>query len=298
MLTTNNSDHTETDWFDTVPAWASTGDTPAQHLADELISAGLVGPGEGQPEDFATSGDEWGWLGAPAVEPIPEPESVEPDVDSYREPEPESPAEPQAPAEVFVAPIASTPPPPRRSRPQASRRAVIAAVAVVVLFSTAGIALLFNIFGGATHSAGTRDPVEALGGGAAASAPPVVADECPEGVEGPVTVGNDAGDQRSGPGVIKAFDHAYYVERSGAAARAVATPNGVGTTQALQASIDAIPADTRHCLTITDRGNGLFAVQLTQTPPDGGQPTVYRQLIQTVQAGGKTWISSIRKDTT
>ncbi|WP_249146204.1 hypothetical protein [Gordonia sp. SCSIO 19800] len=123
-----------------------------------------------------------------------------------------------------------------------------------------------------------------------------VDDDCPEGVDGPVTTGNDSGDQESGPGVIKAFDYAYYVDRSGERARAVATPTGVGSTQALQASIDGLPPDTGHCLRITDRGNGLYAVQLTETRP-GEQPIVYPQLIQTVQADGKTWIASIKKDT-
>ncbi|AFR51494.1 putative membrane protein (plasmid) [Gordonia sp. KTR9] len=292
MLTTNNSDHTGTDWFDTVPAWASTGETPAQDMADELIAAGLVGPREGQPATARQSGDEWGWLGIPAAEPVPAPEAVEPSGEIYAEPELEGLAEPQASAEVFEAPVTAAPP-----RPRASRRVLIAAVVVVVVAVGAGMTFVSSVFDGATEGDAPRDPVAVLGGGVSSSASPPVVDECPEKTAGPVTVGNDAGDQRSGPGVIKAFDYAYYVRRSGAQARAVATPNGVGATQALQASIDALPAETRHCLRITDRGNGLFAVQLTQISPDGGQPTVYPQLIQTVQAGGKTWIASIRKDT-
>ncbi|NED66292.1 hypothetical protein G3I15_35735, partial [Streptomyces sp. SID10244] len=273
MLTTNNSDH-ETDWFDTVPAWASTGETPAQDMADELIAEGFVGPRERQPDTAGQSGDEWGWLGTPVAEPVREAEAVEPSGEMIdTEPESESLAELPT-TEMLVAPVGAAPPPPRRARPRPSRRVLIAAVAVVVVAVGAGMTLVSSVFDGTTDGDAPRDPVAVLGGGVSSSAPSPVVDECPEKTDGPVTVGNDVGDQRSGPGVIKAFDYAYYVLRSSAQARAVATPNGVGTTQALQASIDALPAETRHCLTITDRGNGSFAVQLTQSPPDGGQPTV------------------------
>lgn len=295
MLTTNNSDQTDTDWFDAVPAWASTGETPAQDMADELIADGFVGPRDRQPDTAVAGGDEWGWLGTPAAEPVAEAEAVEPSGEMIdAEPEPERHAELPAATEVLVAPVTAAP---ARARPRASRRVLVAAAVVVVVAVGAGMTLVSSVFDGTTGGDAPRDPVAVLGGEVSSSAPSPVVDECPEKTDGSVTVGNDAGDQFSGPGVIKAFDYAYYVLRSSAQARAVATPNGVGTTQALQASIDALPAETRHCLTITERGNGLFAVQLTQTPPDGGQPTVYSQLIQTVQAGGKTWIASIRKNT-
>lgn len=299
MLTTNNSDETDnTDgerWFGTVPAWASTGGTPARELAAGLTAAGFV-----QPAPPAEVADEWGWLATDTHDAADDPAPTtagEAVVDA----EPVAPA-PAAPvvsttgalpsATGATAPAAQ----PRRrvTVPGRRVRVLVAGSAAVVVVAGVLAAVVGSLLSGASEDPQPRDPVAVLG--ATSSAPPPPADECPEQVDGPVTVGNDEGDQTSGPGVIKAFDYAYYVRRSGEAARAVATPNGVGTTADLQKSIDTRPAGTSHCLRITDRGTGLYAVTLTETQPDQAQPTVYRQLIQTVQANGKTWIASISKD--
>lgn len=300
MLTTNNSDETDnTDgerWFGTVPAWASTGGTPARELAAGLTAAGFV-----QPAPPAEVADEWGWLATDTHDAADDPAPTtagEAVVD----------AEPVAPAADGRAPVVSTTgaagagaatepaaqPRRRVTMPGRRVRVLVASAAAVVVVAGVLAAVVGSLLSGASENPQPRDPVAVLG--ATSSAPPPPADECPEQVDGPVTVGNDEGDQTSGPGVIKAFDYAYYVRRSGEAARAVATPNGVGTTTDLQKSIDTRPAGTSHCLRITDRGTGLYAVTLTETQPDQAQPTVYRQLIQTVQANGKTWIASISKD--
>lgn len=292
-MTTNNSDETDnTDgerWFGTVPAWASTGGTPARELAAGLTAAGFV-----QPAPPAEVADEWGWLATDTHDAADDPAPTtagEAVVD----------AEPVAPAPVVettgVLPSAAagaTEPRRRVTMPGRRVRVLVASSAAVVVVAGVLAAVVGSLLSGAREDPQPRDPVAVLR--ATSSAPPPPADECPEQVDGPVTVGNDEGDQTSGPGVIKAFDYAYYVRRSGEAARAVATPNGVGTTTDLQKSIDTRPAGTSHCLRITDRGTGLYAVTLTETQPDQAQPTVYRQLIQTVQANGKTWIASISKD--
>ncbi|WP_176455971.1 hypothetical protein [Gordonia sp. IITR100] len=246
--------------------------------------------------------DEWGWLAttdAPDTADDPAPRPAEEAVAA-------EPAAPVPAAGRVVEPTvddlpaaAAGPEPAARPRrrvtlPGRRVRVVVAGVAAVVVVAGVLAAVVGSLLGGASEDPQPRDPVAVLGATSSAPAPP--ADECPEQIDGPVTVGNDEGDQTSGPGVIKAFDYAYYVRRSGEAARAVATPNGVGTTADLQKSIDARPAGTSHCLRITDRGTGLYAVTLTETQPDQAQPTVYRQLIQTVQANGKTWIASISKD--
>lgn len=298
-MTTNNS---ESKWFDTVAAWAYAGGTPAQHLADDLRTAGKVAaPGSDQQDD-SVLGDEWGWLAlaedAPDLEPPAHLEEEELAVSVGAE----------QLLDVDDDPVVAAAAPRRkasrgsdhagrRQRDQQGKRptgrmlvAGLAAAAVVIVAAALAAGMLF---GGASEDSAPQDPVEVLANTPGATA---VADDCPESVDGPVTTGNDSGDQESGPGVIKAFDYAYYVDRSGERARTVATPSGVGSAKDLQASIDALPADTSHCLRITDRGNGLYAVQLTETRP-GEQPIVYPQLIQTVQADGKTWIASIKKDT-
>lgn len=300
MLTTNNSDETDnTDgerWFGTVPAWASTGGTPARELAAGLTAAGFV-----QSAPPAEVADEWGWLATDTHDAADDPAPTaagEAVVDA--EPVASAPAAPVVettgalPSAAAGATEPTAQPRRRVTAPGRRVRVLVAGAAAVVVVAGVLAAVVGSLLSGASEDPQPRDPVAVLG--ATSSTPPPPADECPEQVDGPVTVGNDEGDQTSGPGVIKAFDYAYYVRRSGAAARAVATPNGVGTTADLQKSIDTRPAGTTHCLRITDRGTGLYAVTLTETQPDQAQPTVYRQLIQTVQANGKTWIASISKD--
>lgn len=300
-MTTNNSD---SKWFDTIAAWAYAGGTPAQHLADDLRAAGKVAdPVSDRQDDRSLGlGDEWGWLAldedAPDLEPaaLPEEEGlaesaegndlldVDDDLDVAAAAPPRKPQGRGSDDRVRQ---------PRRGTRPAGRVLVVALAAAVVVI-VAGAVGAGMLFGGASEDSAPQDPVEVLADTTGVTA--AADDDCPEGVDGPVTTGNDSGDQESGPGVIKAFDYAYYVDRSGERARTVATPTGVGSTKELQASIDALPADTGHCLRITDRGNGLYAVQLTETRP-GEQPIVYPQLIQTVEADGKTWIASIKKDT-
>lgn len=120
--------------------------------------------------------------------------------------------------------------------------------------------------------------------------------KCPSSVSGSVTTGADAGGQTSGQGVIKAFNYAYYVERSAAKAKAVTTPNAVATEDVMQKFINQRGVGTTHCLSIADRGNNTYGVTLTESPPNGGAPIVYQQTISTVQAGGKYWISSIKSE--
>lgn len=299
-MTTHNKN--EAKWFATIAAWAYPGGTPAQLLADDLRAAGKIAdPDDEQPSEQPL-GDEWGWLAfadAPNVSGPPEPTGDEEahldlfdggDGDALDEADTEVPSAQHRTVRRGKAKGRS------RSwgkRKQPSRNVLVGTAAVSTIVVVAlGVGLGME-FGDANEVPTQTDPAAVLADTGTATA--ASDDECPEDVDGPVTTGNDAGDQTTGPGVIKAFDYAYYVDRSGERARAVATPTGVGTTQALQASIDALPADTTHCLRITDLGNGLHAVQLTENRP-GEQPIVYPQLIQTIQAGGKTWIASIKKD--
>lgn len=120
---------------------------------------------------------------------------------------------------------------------------------------------------------------------------------CPTSMQGAVTTGRDAGGTVGGAQVIKAFDYGYYVQRSGTDARSlVAGGAPVGSAEKLQAAIDQLPVGTTHCLQITDRGNGTWGVVLTQQAPGDAQPVVFHQQVQTVDAGGRTWIFSIEED--
>ena len=122
--------------------------------------------------------------------------------------------------------------------------------------------------------------------------------DCPSSSTGDVTTGRDSGGTDSGPNVIKAFEHAYYVTRSGADARAFAAPTAqIGTAEQIQTGIDSIDEGTLYCTTITDRGAGLYALELTEIRLRGEAPVTYHQLVQTTSSDGRTWIVSIKKDT-
>lgn len=110
--------------------------------------------------------------------------------------------------------------------------------------------------------------------------------------------GNDAGGPRGGVEVIKAFQYAYYVTRSATAAQAFQAPAARRTTaDKLQGFINAVPAGTTHCVAITDRGAGLFAVTINEMVP-GQPPNLFYQLVQTADVGDKTLITSVIKDPT
>src|SRR3546814_15456335 len=62
--------------------------------------------------------------------------------------------------------------------------------------------------------------------------------DCPNRSENGVITGRDPGGTSSGPAVIKAFEHAYFVQRSGVQARAVAAPLArVPTAEQIQTGI-------------------------------------------------------------
>lgn len=196
-------------------------------------------------------------------------------------------------AEVLSAtPDSTSGPTPRR---RSHRSTILIGVAAVVALAAIGLAAVLALgdVGGEGEGRGDHAMLtEPTMSSAPASS--AVAPDCPTAVTGAVTTGRDAGDQSSGPGVIKAFQYAYYVRRSGAAARALATPTArVGKAEDMQGFIDALPPRTRHCLKITSQGKGLYGVELSEIPPGGGAPTVYRQNVQTTEADGKTWIVSI-----
>ena len=130
----------------------------------------------------------------------------------------------------------------------------------------------------------------------APAVPSATAPGCPVVAAGSQWSGNTDGSGPGGVEAIKHFDFAYYVTRSGAAARTAVAPTAqVGNAATLQRFIDKLPPATAHCLLITDRGEGLYAVTLAQTSP--GTPTqLFFQLVQTADVGDRTLIVSIVTD--
>lgn len=142
------------------------------------------------------------------------------------------------------------------------------------------------LWGGSSDESSPEEPPVAV------SDDPTPVDPCPETVEGTTTSGNGVGDQSSGAGAILAWNYRYYVTRNAAAAKAVTAENAVAAEADLEEAISLVPAGTAHCVQITDRGHGVYAVELTVS--NLSQPI--RQLVQTKKVDDRWLIESFTKD--
>lgn len=109
----------------------------------------------------------------------------------------------------------------------------------------------------------------------------------------PVGCRTDPGDQKSGPGVIAAFEHAYYVTRSGTAVRALTTPDtSLPAVEKIQAGIDTVPTGTTHCVRITPISADIYSIALTEMRP-GQPPAQFPQTITTEELDGRWFVDVI-----
>ncbi|MGY2087917.1 MULTISPECIES: hypothetical protein [Nocardia] len=108
------------------------------------------------------------------------------------------------------------------------------------------------------------------------------------------TVTDSEGDTHSVAGVIAAFEHAYYVQRSAEAALRLVAPEAGLVVEALAAGIASIPAGTTHCVAITAITDGAAEVHLVQRQPDG-QRVDYLQLINVCHGPAGVVITNIQK---
>ncbi|MGY1969727.1 hypothetical protein ACW9HH_36390 [Nocardia gipuzkoensis] len=106
------------------------------------------------------------------------------------------------------------------------------------------------------------------------------------------TSGTGPGGTESGPDAILAFEHAYYVLRSGVAARSVVDGTSVSGAEQIQAGIDQVPADTRYCVEIKPLSDGRFLVDLSEQWP-GEQIETFTQVVTTLERDGRTLITAI-----
>ncbi|MEU8898851.1 hypothetical protein [Nocardia sp. NPDC048505] len=109
--------------------------------------------------------------------------------------------------------------------------------------------------------------------------------------------GNGVGSTETGPDAILAFQHAYYVERSGTAARALTAPDAsVPTAAVIDKGIASVPEGTRHCVLITPMPDGRFDVVITDMRPDASVRT-YRQFVTVAVRDGAIVITRIAPPT-
>ncbi|WP_156371167.1 hypothetical protein [Nocardia arizonensis] len=169
--------------------------------------------------------------------------------------------------------------PPRRSR---TRSVVVGSAAVVGSLAAAAVVLVYTTAMTAPQQAATAaDPV--LGGGPGCE--PTRTDQ--------LVRGNGVGSTANGPDVILAFQHAYYVSRSGTAARTLTTADAaVPTAEVIGAGIASVPAGTQHCVLITPLADGRFDVVITEARPDAAVRT-YRQFVTVTETGGVIAITKI-----
>ena len=144
----------------------------------------------------------------------------------------------------------------------------VAAVAVVLVYTSVSTA--------PRQAATAADPI--LGGGPG----------CEPTRTEQVVRGNGVGSNANGPEVILAFQHAYYVSRSGERARMLTTPDaGLPTAEVIGAGAASVPPGTQHCVLITPLADGRFDVVITESRPDSVVRT-YRQFVTVAAAGDGT----------
>ena len=159
-----------------------------------------------------------------------------------------------------------------------NQRLVVAGAATAVIAVAAGVVAVFASTSG--DASGT--PVAATDSG-----------WCVESRDGATVVGNGPGGTSDGVAAILAFDHAYYVARSGTKAREVVAPDApLGSAESIQGGIDSVAEGTEHCLAITETEPGRYAVTLSELRPDGSTKK-YEQVVTTAGRDGRTYITSI-----
>ncbi|WP_052077982.1 hypothetical protein [Rhodococcoides fascians] len=107
------------------------------------------------------------------------------------------------------------------------------------------------------------------------------------------TTTDAAGGRGSAVDVIAAFEHTYYVERSGTAvASLMVSP---APPERIQAVIDRTPAGTEHCVTIATTDNpDVHAVALALRTPSGSESAIASR-ITTVRTGANYAISNVEE---
>ncbi|MGW0058102.1 hypothetical protein [Nocardia nova] len=145
---------------------------------------------------------------------------------------------------------------------------------------------------GAGPSAAVVSATAAGGGG-----PPHTTADCHDSHTDAATTGAGPGDTDSAPGAILAFEYAYYVQRSAAAARAVVAPDAaVPDAERIQTGIDAVPVGTRYCVRITAAdiiAATTWNVDISEQWPTDQAPQVIALTVTTRRDGGHYAITAI-----
>ncbi|OBA49237.1 hypothetical protein A5780_32455 [Nocardia sp. 852002-20019_SCH5090214] len=173
--------------------------------------------------------------------------------------------------------------------------AIIVAVTAVVV-----VVILTTIHAGHRHTRMSTPPASSTP--AAPGVDPHATEGCRQSAAGLSVSGTGSGDTRTGPGVVLAFNRAYYVARSGIDAAAFLAPDAEGvdrdgsryplTTDFVQAGINKTPADTRYCVSIEPDSADRWQVEITEQV--GYEITaITHELVTTTTQDGRTLICMI-----
>ncbi|MDH6284447.1 hypothetical protein [Prescottella agglutinans] len=203
---------------------------------------------------------------------------------------PEQPEQPEKPEKAEKAETAKSEQPQepeqsekREGATSGGRRPLLIGGVAVALIAIASAATVIVIGGGDTATEGTPKPAAVAAATTSATSTTSTAPEaaapawCADSTADGRSVGRGPGGTSDGPGVIRAFDHAYYVERSGArVASLMVAPNAVPE---IQKFIDGVPLGSEHCVTIASTPDpNVFNVDLLLRTP-GASEGVIRQRI-------------------
>lgn len=176
-----------------------------------------------------------------------------------------------------------------RRRQQIITRAVLLAAAIAVIAVVAAGAWIFT----------ARDTPTAAPTSTAAAPPPAapaaeVTDPwCTPSTTADRVVGAGEGDTTSATGVILRLEHSWYVRRDATAVRAVIAPDArVAPESATREAISAVPAGTRHCVTMSPLPADRWLVTVDEKHPDGSQAS-WQQIITTAQREGRVLVTAI-----
>ncbi|MFI9511362.1 hypothetical protein [Nocardia sp. NPDC052566] len=182
-----------------------------------------------------------------------------------------------------------------RERRRSRRGRVIAVLIVaVVLLAAAAAGVMYLLRAGQGAATGTPATMQFTAGSNHSSpAPGLLPGACPTERTGGTLRSAEAGGTGSGPDAVLAFQHAYYVARSGEQVRQVVAPDAnVAPAPLIQRGIDSIPVGTTHCVRIATLAEGKYSVEVTEYRP-GGVPATYKQTVTTAVIGGRTLITGI-----
>jgi hypothetical protein len=260
------------------------------------------------------SGDWMQWLDAPR----PAAEFPDPEVDQsgypahHEETESDPYGDSDARAPMLVDRSGGSPGPrlrhaPRRQDQSRGNRLVAVLIVLGIVIAIASVITF------ALNSSGKRTPPPVaattpapapVAPGSTTSAPgdqssAVATPGCEQRRTPDVVSGTDPGGTTDGPSAILAFERAYYVQRSGFAARAVVANDAtVPPADQIQRGIDQVPVGTLYCVLITRTATGVgdgqshWEVRLTQQMP-GQQLQTFTQIITTRTTAVRTLITAI-----